>query len=133
MVENCLRLLGYRFVVRSVEHPAEVERGKTVEVKLEWENVGVAPCYADYRPALALVDGAGKRSAVALSEAKVCDWLPGKRSLVERIAVPAELAPGEYGLQLAVVDPSTREPVVRLAIAGRCDDGWYPISRLRVK
>jgi hypothetical protein len=133
LVENCLRLLGYRFVVRTIEHPAEVERGKTVEVKLEWENIGVAPCYADYRPALALADAQGKRSAVAVSEARVREWLPGKISLVEKIAVPANLAPGEYGLQLAVVDPATNEPVVRLAIGGRRDDGWYPISRLRVR
>jgi hypothetical protein len=126
-------LLGYRFVVRTIEHPAEVERGKTVEVKLEWENVGVAPCYADYRPALALADAQGKRSAVALSEARVREWLPGKIGLVEKIAVPANLASGEYGLQLAVVDPSTSEAVIRLAIAGRQNDGWYSVSRLQVK
>jgi len=132
-VETFLRLLGYRFVVRRVEHPAEFERGKTIEVPMEWENVGVAPCYADYRPAIALADGPGSRLTVVVSETKVREWLPGKISLAERIAVPLELAPGEYGLQLAVVDPSTREPVVRLAIVGRRDDGWYPISRLRVK
>jgi hypothetical protein len=133
LVENCLRLLGYRFVVRSVEHPAEVERGKTMEVRVEWENVGVAPCYADYRPALALADANGKRSAITLSDTKVREWLPGKHNLVERITVPVKLAPGEYGLQLAIVDRAASEPVVRLAIAGRRDDGWYPISRLRVR
>jgi len=132
-VETLLRLLGYRFVVRSVEHPAEVERGRTFEVRMEWANVGVAPCYADYRLALALVDGNGKRFAVSVSEAKVRDWLPGKFNLVETVTVPPALAPAEYALHLAVVDPATREPVVRLAIAGRRDDGWYPISRARVK
>jgi len=133
LIETMLRLLGYRFVVRTVEHPAEVERGRTFEVRMEWGNVGVAPCYADYRPALALVGGDGKRSVVSRSKARVRDWLPGKFNLVEQVTLPNSLASGEYSLELAVVDSSTSEPVVRLAIAGRRNDGWYPISRLRVR
>jgi hypothetical protein len=133
LIEACLRLLGYRFVVRSVEHPAEVARGQSVEVRMDWENIGVAPCYAEYRPALALEDGNGKRHAVSVAEAKVREWLPGKFKVVGRIAIPADLAPGEYALQIAVVEPLAMEPVVRLAIAGRHEDGWYPLSRVQVK
>jgi len=132
-VEACLRLLGYRFVVRSAEHPAEVERGGSLEVRMDWENIGVAPCYADYHPALALVDASGRRRTVAVGSAKAREWLPGKFRLAERLGIARELPPGEYGLHLAIVDPRTSEPAVRLAIAGRRDDGWYPISRLRVR
>ena len=132
LIENLLRVLGYRFVLRSVEHPAEIARGQGLEVRMVCENIGVAPCYFDYRPALALADEKGNRRVVSLSKTTVRNWLPGKFDLVERIAVPSDLASGKYTLQIAIVEPSPCEPVVRLAIAGRRDDGWYPISRLDV-
>lgn len=132
LVENLLRVLGYRFVVRSVEHQAEVRRGRSLEVRMVWENVGVAPCYADYRPAVALCDATGKRRVVSLGEPTVRDWLPGKLTVVEQIEVPSKIEPGEYQLQVAVVDPSTNKPVIRLAIAGRRPDGWYPVSKVKV-
>lgn len=135
-VEEVLRLLGYRFVVRSVEHAAEIKPGRSLEVRMAWENVGVAPCYYDYRLALALADGSGKQVAVSVGEAVVRNWLPGKFDLVERIALPADLKPGDYALQIAIVEPSeplsASKPVVRLAISGRRDDGWYPVSCVKV-
>jgi hypothetical protein len=133
LVESFLRVLGYRYVVRSVEHPASVARGGTLEVKMQWENIGVAPCYADYRPAVALVDAQGKSRALCLSEKKVRDLAPGKFDLTEKIELPADLPSGDYSLAVAVVEPETKEPVVRLAIAGRRDDGWYPLSRVKFK
>ena len=42
----------------------------------------------------------------------------------------ADLAPGDYSLSIAAVGQKSEEPVVRLAIEGRADDGWYPLSRV---
>ena len=48
------------------------------------------------------------------------------------LLLPADLRPGRYDLAVAIVEPSTREPAIRLAVAGRAADGWYPLSRVDV-
>jgi hypothetical protein len=33
---------------------------------------------------------------------------------------------------VALLDPKTRRPAIRLAIAGRQDDGWYQVGEITV-
>jgi hypothetical protein len=132
-VEDFIRRMGYRFVLRSLEHPAEVKRGEAFPVTLTWENVGVAPCYADYVAALALADSAGARVWTQTSKESVRTWLPGKIERQETAQLPGELSAGAYTLQVAIVDSATSQPVIKLAIEGRQDDGWYPLSTVTVK
>jgi hypothetical protein len=33
---------------------------------------------------------------------------------------------------VGIVGVATAQPVVRLGITGRSDDGWYPLSKLQV-
>ncbi|MCC6729467.1 MAG: DUF4832 domain-containing protein [Chthonomonadales bacterium] len=149
-IERFLRRLGYRLVLRQVCHPAAVAAGTTVEVASRWQNVGSAPCYRPYRVAWRL-RRAGATRAQALGRA-VSGWMPGEVALFtpeflesppdlppgpivaerDRLTLRADLDPGEYALEVAVVDPATRAPAVRLAIEGRATDGWYPVSHLRV-
>lgn len=132
-VEKMLRRLGYRFVLRSLKHPASVERGGKLSIETTWENVGVAPCYADYVPAVSLVSGAGERVWVGVLGFSTRQWLPGAFAVSGEPALPADLAPAEYALELSVVHPDTREPVVQLAIEGRTESGWYALSRIAVR
>ena len=133
LVEALLRKLGYRFVLRALRHPAAVKAGGALAVETDWENVGVAPCYADYAPAVSLVNGDGERVAVQALDATTRDWLPGEFSVGGDLAVPAGTAAGEYTLAVGIIDPATGEPVVRLAVEGRDDAGWYPLSRVTVE
>ena len=130
-VERLLRKLGYRLVLRGLEHDAEAKAGDSLRVSMEWENVGVAPPYRDYRLAFRLTGPEGRETRLA-TETSVKGWLPGSREVEETLALPADLAAGEYGLALAVVDAKTGEPAVRLAIEGRQDDGWYRLSSVTV-
>jgi hypothetical protein len=132
-VENFIRKMGYRFVLRSLEHAAEVKPGEAFPVAMAWENVGVAPCYADYVVALSLADKAGARVWTQTSKETVRTWLPGKVECAETGRLPQELAAGSYALQVAIVDPATGRPVVKLAMAGGQADGWYPVSTVTVK
>ncbi len=133
-VERFLRRLGYRLVIRSVDHAAKARAGAETEVKIAWENLGVAPPYRDYRVALRLQGGdpASTRPLVALTDASIRGWLPGKQTTDLTFKVPASLGVGRYGLAVGVVDPETREPAVALAITGRDPTGWYPVSELDV-
>ena len=50
----------------------------------------------------------------------------------DTIPLPNDLAPGDYTVSIAVVGETDEQPVVRLGIKGRADDGWYPLSKLSV-
>jgi hypothetical protein len=155
-VERFLRRLGYRLILRELAHPGEVKRGGKLPVAMKWQNVGSAPCYRPYRLAYRLTDRRG-RETVCVGEVTVDRWLPGSVELftdeffrepadlppgpivdvADEVRLPPDLAPGEYALSLGIVDVAdghtdAEQPVVRLAIQGRADDGWYPLSMLRI-
>jgi hypothetical protein len=100
-----------------------------------WENVGVAPPYRDYRLALRLSPAGGKPTAplISVDQSSIRGWLPGRREIAEPLALPSKVRLGHYSLALAVVDPRTRVPAVRLAIRGRAADGWYPLGPIEVR
>jgi hypothetical protein len=132
-VERLLRRMGYRLVLRQVEHPQQVKAGGSLPVSLRWDNVGVAPPYGDYRVAFRLSSkGSSAERFISVTSYSIRGWLPGTTNVTESLTVPRELRSGDYGLAVALVDPSSREPAVRLAIGGRAADGWYPLSVVAV-
>jgi hypothetical protein len=56
----------------------------------------------------------------------------GLNEVRDAIALPADLATGDYTFSIAVVGEKSEEPIVRLGIKGRDDDGWYPLSKVSV-
>ena len=134
-VERFLRRLGYRLVVRSVDHTATAHAGGELDVTIAWENVGVAPPYRDYRVALQLKSEKekGAKPIVLVTDHSIQGWLPGTRNVHSLLRVPTSIPPGRYELAVGVVDPGSRIPAVRLAILGRDAEGWYPVSHARIE
>jgi len=149
-IERFLERLGYRFELREARHAASVPAGGTLEIASVWRNVGSAPCYRGYRVAWRL--RRGEKSAALALDAAVRSWMPGHvepfteeflreppdlppgppNPLRGRLRVPAGTPPGACALEVAIVDPATRQPAIRLAIEGRRDDGWYTVSEVTV-
>ena len=152
-LERFLRRLGYRLELIELHHPAEAVPGGELAVAMKWRNTGSAPCYRPYRIALRLTDSAGKPHYVVLRAAvdrflpgsidlftdeffrEPADLPPGKAvSVSETIRLPEGLAPGECRLAVGVVAAENpARPVVRLGIAPRDEDGWYPLSRFELR
>jgi len=150
-IERFLRRLGYRLVLRELAHPAAARAGGQLAISMKWQNAGSAPCYRPYRVAHRLAR-AGAPAKVLVGGITVNRWLPGSVPLfteeffagrfdlprgpvadvTDRVVLPADLPPGEYALSLAIVGETSEGPVVRLGIAGRGEDGWYALSRIRV-
>ena len=59
-------------------------------------------------------------------------WIFNYNEVRDTIPMPADLVPDDYSLSIAVVGEKSGEPVVRLGIKGRADDGWYPLSKVSV-
>jgi len=148
-IRRFLRRLGYRLVLREVEYPRCADLGSPLTIRMAWQNVGSAPCYRPYPVAFRL-QGRRDQSHVLVSDFTVNRFMPGSVPLFteEFMADPPDLPPGdpitaelaltlpralpagEYELAVAVLDEQRKAPVVRLAIAGREDDGWYPLGRI---
>jgi hypothetical protein len=132
-IEKFLKRLGYRLVLQKLEHDRTVKAGAPLELTMVWENAGVAPPYRDYMPAIRLTGEKDGESTVIPTDISVRGWLPGSRELSASPRLPRNLRKGVYTLALAVFEPARKEPVIRLAIEGRGDDGWYPLSKIEVK
>jgi hypothetical protein len=65
--------------------------------------------------------------------ADITAWLPGDNLFDGAVKVPANVPPGPYELGLALVDPQSQQPKLKLAIAGRDDEGWYAMGKIRVE
>jgi hypothetical protein len=133
-VERLIRQMGYRLVLRSLEHPAEVKVSGEIPISLIWENVGVAPPYCDYRVACKFKKlGENSGEGFLVQDESIRGWLPGRKTVELRLKVPASAETGTYQLSVGVIDAGTRKPVVRLAIGGCDREGWYPLSRITIR
>ena len=47
-------------------------------------------------------------------------------------ALALDLPAGKYTLRLGFVDPNSDQPALKLAIAGRDEEGWYALSEVAV-
>jgi hypothetical protein len=129
-VNRWLNRMGYRFVLRKFTYPDAVKPQGKLEFTSWWENKGVAPCYRNY-PLAVRLKGAS-RTEVFVTGADIRKWLPGDALYDGSAYVPADMPAGEYEIAVALLDPQTRQPKVKLAIAGRDADGWYPLGMVKV-
>lgn len=129
-VERWLKRMGYRFVLRKFTYPASVRPQSNLAFTTWWENKGVAPCYRQYPLALRLKNGA--RTEVLETGADIRQWLPGDAVYDDAVFVPAGMPAGDYEIAVALLDPATRRPAIKLAIAGVDSEGWYPLGKVAV-
>lgn len=122
--------MGYRFALRRAEWQQEVHSGAATGLTTWWVNEGVAPTYRPF--ILAFRFSSPNASAVVRTDADIRKWLPGDAVFEDPLFVPADLAPGTYELSVALLDPISTQPGVRLGIEGRDADGWYALGKIRV-
>jgi hypothetical protein len=72
------------------------------------------------------------RAEVFETDADISKWLPGDAVYDSAFVVPADMPAGEYDLAIALIDPHTRQPKVKLAITGMESDGWYTLGKIKV-
>jgi len=123
--------MGYRFILRRLEYPRVVSPGTMQPVHMWWLNAGVAPVYRPYDLVLEFRSAAG--GAPVKLPVDVRKWLPGDAVFDGTIYVPETLAPGTYRLRVALLDPRTGEPAIKLAIEGLQADGWYDLAPIEVR
>jgi hypothetical protein len=130
LVDDWLKKMGYRFVLRRFSFPSEVKQNGKLEFTSWWENKGVAPCYKDFAFAIRLKNGQDER--IFMTNANIREWLPGDNVYDNAFFVPRDMKPGIYEVQVGIIDPFKQKPVVKLAIEGRGEDGWYSLGETEI-
>ncbi len=132
-VERLLKRMGYRYVLRELRHPQFASAGDTITVGMNWENIGVAPSYGNYRLAFQLKAVSGALAGTFVTPQQIKSWMPGAFQVDSSLSLPVGLQPGFYTLTVGVVDPVSGAPAVQLSINGRDSAGWYPLSTLEIR
>ncbi len=130
-VNSFLRKMGYRYVLRRILIPNEIKAGSTCTIETLWENVGAAPIYHPFSLVYQI-----KQQDTTIEHSSKTDirsWLPGYHLIEEQIQIPDNFSDGTCALRVALLDPSTQKPAIRLAIEGRGADGWYTLCQLSIK
>jgi hypothetical protein len=100
-------------------------------VHMWWLNEGVAPIYKEFTLAMEL--RSPKMAAVIPVPVDIRKWLPGDAVYDGALYVPENLGEGNYDVRVAMLDPRTGKPAIRLAVESRQVDGWYAMGSLTVK
>lgn len=129
-VNGWLNRMGYRFVLRRFTYPGTIDASRKLAFTSWWENKGDAPAYRRYPMALRLKSDTN--SVVLVTGADVRTWMPGDNLYNNAVFVPRTIPDGNYKLEIALVDPSTRQAKIQLAIAGKEPDGWYPLGTVKL-
>ena len=129
-LERWLKSMGYRFVLRKFTFPDLVSPGGKLAFTTWWENKGVAPIYRKY-PLVIRLKGR-EHSEIFATDVDITGWMPGDIIYDNALFLPSGMPPGEYEIQVGLLDPVTHEPAVKLAIEGRTADGWYTMGRITV-
>lgn len=130
-IDQWLRKMGYRFVLRSFSYPESVAPNEELSFKSWWDNKGVAPCYKKFLLAIRLKNDKG--SQVMITDADITAWLPGDNLYDDAVFVAPDTPAGEYDLQIGIIDRQFHEPRVDLAIEGRDTEGWYTIGKINIR
>ena len=130
LVDDWLKKMGYRFVLRRFSYPLEIKKNGKLTFTSWWENKGVAPCYKDFAFAIRLKND--KDECVLTTHADIRKWLPGDNVYDHFVFIPSDMKPGTYNLQVGIIDAVKGTPKIKLAIEGRDNDGWYTLGKTEI-
>lgn len=86
--------------------------------------------YYEWPLELSLSDSKGKIVAKTTTSVDITKWLPGVTVTTQSIKIPKSLKQGKYKLCVAIIDPSTGKPSIKLGIEGIRPDGRYALNNI---
>jgi hypothetical protein len=138
LIDKINRRLGYRLRLVEASSQKRVKVGNRWELRWQWSNVGVAPCYRGGYPAVTWKDEKGGIVAVMVDEGLNVRNLPvappDKVEIVESrasFALPFQLKPGVYSVYVSV-GTVTGTPEIALPLSGNDGQKRYLLGQVEV-
>ena len=98
--------LGYRFVLKKVHLPADINAGSTIKMNIELENVGFGELFNPRKAEIVLISNQTGAEQVAVVQTEPRLWAAGAQTkLAVTLGIPGNLAPGTYTLGIRLPDP----------------------------
>ena len=130
-LDRAAQSMGYRLWVLNAKWPRNLRAGYRLRVETLWRNDGSAPMYENWPVELSLVRD-GEVVVKRNTDLKTCELLPGERERLISLDIPSDLEEGGYTLCVAILDPETGQPGVRLAMEGAREDGRYEMGQVEI-
>jgi hypothetical protein len=131
-LDKLYKKLGYRFVLREVEHDKGIEKGDTFKITIRVENKGVAPFYFEWPLVFYLIDPEGNVALQQDLNLDIRNWVPGTHTVTTNVLIPSDVPPNTYDVKLAIHDPVKDAPGLMFANEGKDEEGRYLVSRLKI-
>ena len=115
-IDAVLSRIGYRIYVRQAKMPRWVFLLNSLNLQITFANDGIAPIYYNWPAQLYLIDQHGEIRFTYPASINLRKILPGRPYPVA-LSIPLKGLPkGSYSIGLAILDPVTRQPAIRLAM-----------------
>ncbi len=122
------KLAGHRIQISGGNMPSSISPGGSFFVTLNWQNVGLTPCYDRYNTIISLRSQAGTVVWSDTSSFQPYLFLPGNLSVTDNFVLPSNAPAGVYNLFVRLVDVKGYREALPLAIQGRTSDGSYLLA-----
>lgn len=114
-IDQVMATIGYRLYLVRSEMPRQVLWGNKIDIKLTLGNHGIAPIYYNWPARLYLIDEQNHILVVHPLDVDLRKILPGEFCNITFEMPVNGLKNGTYSIGIAIIDPLTGQPSVRLA------------------
>ncbi len=52
---------------------------------------------------------------------------------MKTLFIPFDMQPGKYMIEIVIVSRVSHESLIKLAIEGRNNEGWYPMGEIKIR
>ena len=126
--------IGYRLVPLAASWPEELHAGDLLMIQSRWVNRNTGRLYVHHPLRIYLTDVEGQEKLSAPDRAFTpVDWVSGKEYPVTTLLrVSEKLEPGIYEVRIAITDPYSGKPAVRLAVEGEDSQMRCRLGTIRI-
>ncbi len=125
-------LSGYRYAVEAAAYPKTTTTGTTIKIAVTIKNFGSAPTYDAWEPRLSLLDPERRLVAESILAIDLRSLAEGSTTGSTEITVPADLAKGNYEIDIQAVHSQSYLAPLAFANPGRDKEGRHAIGRIVV-
>lgn len=126
--EYWLSKMGYHFAIDAFSYPEKAVSGDEIQLRLEIDNIGVAPSYHSVPLYIKLE---GTEEYIFKTEIDIRKWMPGKHCEDIKIKLPKDLKAGNYDIKTAVYDDVAK--TVYFATDAEFDGKFYTTGRICIE
>lgn len=124
-IDGFIAKMGYHFMINYAEYCGSVKYGEEFTLKIEMENVGVAPIY--HRIPFIIRIKNEKVEQVIDTDTDITKWLPGRHIITTQI-MPKDA--GRYNIEIAIKDSNY---TLCLCTDAESDGQYYKLGEIEVK